>query len=62
MDWETPAMIHMEYMRTGLGKVERYPPDKAAVIVSLDRRLKEHILWEVGGDYEGVEGGRAEGG
>jgi adenosine deaminase len=40
------GMRRMEYMRVVLSEVERYPREKAAVIVSLDRRMGDDDLEE----------------
>lgn len=44
---ETPAMTRMKYVETVLDEVERYPADRAALIVSLDRRMEAKIAGEV---------------
>jgi adenosine deaminase len=41
---ETPAMGRLEYMRAVLEEVEQYPPEAAAVIISLDRKMEEAVV------------------
>ncbi|KAI0327303.1 Metallo-dependent hydrolase [Cubamyces sp. BRFM 1775] len=36
---ETPAMSRRQYVETVLDELEQYPPERAALIVSLDRRM-----------------------
>ncbi|KAH9891156.1 Metallo-dependent hydrolase [Cubamyces lactineus] len=36
---ETPAMSRRQYIETVLDELEQYPPERAALIVSLDRRM-----------------------
>ncbi|KAL1745542.1 hypothetical protein HDZ31DRAFT_63036 [Schizophyllum fasciatum] len=36
------AMTRLAYVEAVLGEVERYPADRAALIVSLDRRMSDH--------------------
>ncbi|OSD05756.1 Metallo-dependent hydrolase [Trametes coccinea BRFM310] len=43
---ETPAMSRMQYIETVLDEVERYPPERAALIVSLDRRMDSRVAAE----------------
>ncbi|KAJ6585677.1 Metallo-dependent hydrolase [Mycena capillaripes] len=43
---ETPAMNKLEYVRTVLEEVERYHKSRAALIVSLDRRMSAEVLRE----------------
>ncbi|KAI9059556.1 Metallo-dependent hydrolase [Trametes sanguinea] len=43
---ETPAMSRMQYIETVLGEVERYPSERAAMIVSLDRRMDSRTAAE----------------
>ena len=43
---ETPAMSRLEYMRAVLEEVERYPPHKAAVIISIDRKMEDAVAGE----------------
>jgi len=43
---ETPAMSRMDYVRTVLAEVERYPRERAALIVSVDRRMEERVAEE----------------
>lgn len=40
---ETPAMSRLEYVQTVLKEVEAYPVGKAAMIVSLDRRMADDV-------------------
>ncbi|TFK47988.1 adenosine deaminase-like protein [Heliocybe sulcata] len=42
----TDSMDRLGYLQAVLGEVERYPPDKAAVIVSVDRRMEEPVVDE----------------
>ncbi|KAJ6602329.1 adenosine deaminase-like protein [Mycena sp. CBHHK59/15] len=42
----TPEMSRLEYVRTVLDEVERYPPARAALIVSLDRRMDAEVMRE----------------
>ncbi|KAJ7704785.1 Metallo-dependent hydrolase [Mycena rosella] len=43
---ETPEMSKMEYVRAVLDEVEKYPQTRAALIVSLDRRMSAEVLHE----------------
>ncbi|PCH33178.1 Metallo-dependent hydrolase [Wolfiporia cocos MD-104 SS10] len=43
---ETSAMSRMKYVETVLDEVERYPADRAALIVSLDRRMSADVAAE----------------
>ncbi|KAI0078533.1 adenosine deaminase-like protein [Panus rudis PR-1116 ss-1] len=43
---ETPAMTRLKYIETVLDEVEKYPADKAALIVSLDRRMSDEVAHE----------------
>ncbi|KAJ3005483.1 hypothetical protein NUW54_g4320 [Trametes sanguinea] len=43
---ETPAMSRMQYIETVLEEVERYPSERAALIVSLDRRMDSRTAAE----------------
>jgi adenosine deaminase len=43
----TPAMTRAAYVETVLGEVERYGAERAALIVSLDRRMGEAVAEEV---------------
>ena len=43
---EAPTMTRRSYVMAVLSEVEQYPPDKAALIVSLDRRMDEQVLGE----------------
>ena len=43
---ETAAMTRLEYMETVLDEVEKYRPDQAAFIVSLDRRMTKEAASE----------------
>ncbi|KAI0825269.1 Metallo-dependent hydrolase [Trametes gibbosa] len=43
---ETPAMTRMRYVETVLDEVERFPPERAALIVSLDRRMDSRTAAE----------------
>lgn len=43
---ETPAMSRMQYVRTVVDEVERYPRDKAALIVSVNRQMDERVAAE----------------
>ncbi|CDO70953.1 hypothetical protein BN946_scf184829.g62 [Trametes cinnabarina] len=43
---ETPAMSRMQYIETVLDEVERYAPERAALIVSLDRRMDSRTAAE----------------
>jgi adenosine deaminase len=40
---ETPEMTRLEYIETVLDEVEKYRPDQAALIVSLDRRMSTEV-------------------
>jgi adenosine deaminase len=39
-------MSRLEYMQTVLDEVETYPANKAAVIVSIDRRMEDVVVGE----------------
>ncbi|KAK7047208.1 hypothetical protein VNI00_006874 [Paramarasmius palmivorus] len=43
---EAAGMTRLEYTQTVLGEIERYPKDKAALILSLDRRMKPEVMKE----------------
>ncbi|CAK5266889.1 unnamed protein product [Mycena citricolor] len=43
---ETAEMSRMQYVCAVLDEVERYPADRAALIVSLDRRMSAEVLGE----------------
>ncbi|KAF7794698.1 hypothetical protein EIP86_005836 [Pleurotus ostreatoroseus] len=43
----TPQMTRMQYLEAVLDEVERYPPERAALIVSLDRRMEAGVAEEV---------------
>ncbi|KAI0666206.1 Metallo-dependent hydrolase [Trametes maxima] len=43
---ETPSMSRMQYIETVLGEVEQYLPERAALIVSLDRRMDRRAATE----------------
>lgn len=43
---ETPAMSRLDYVRSVLDEVERYPKEQAALIVSLDRRMSDDEMKE----------------
>ncbi|KAJ7615922.1 Metallo-dependent hydrolase [Roridomyces roridus] len=43
---ETPEMSRMEYVCAVLDEVERYPKSRAALIVSLDRRMTDEVVSE----------------
>ncbi|EMD41470.1 hypothetical protein CERSUDRAFT_146455 [Gelatoporia subvermispora B] len=43
---ETPAMSRAAYIEAVLAEVERYPPERAALIVSLDRRMSPAVAEE----------------
>ena len=43
---ETPEMTRLEYVETVLDEVEKYRPDQAALIVSLDRRMSKEVADE----------------
>ncbi|KAJ7160329.1 Metallo-dependent hydrolase [Mycena filopes] len=43
---ETQEMSRLEYVRTVLDEVERYPTSQAALIVSLDRRMSVEVVRE----------------
>ncbi|THH31566.1 hypothetical protein EUX98_g2612 [Antrodiella citrinella] len=43
---ETPAMTRLQYIQTVLDEVEQYPPERAALIVSVDRRMTEEVARE----------------
>lgn len=43
---KTAAMTRLEYVETILDEVEKYRPDQAAFIVSLDRRMSEEVAGE----------------
>lgn len=42
----TPAMTRRAYVEAVLAEVERYPPERAALIVSLDRRMSADVAAE----------------
>ncbi|KAJ6620719.1 hypothetical protein B0H10DRAFT_2215708 [Mycena sp. CBHHK59/15] len=42
----TASMTSAEYVETVLAEVERYPRDKAALIVSVNRNMAEHVVEE----------------
>lgn len=44
---ETPAMSRRVYLESVLDEVEKYAPEKAALIVSLDRRMSPEVAEEV---------------
>ncbi|QRV75464.1 AMP deaminase [Ceratobasidium sp. AG-Ba] len=44
---ETPEMTRTEYVQTVLDEVEKYPVDRAAMIVSIDRRMDRAVADEV---------------
>jgi len=43
---KTATMTILEYMETVLDRVEKYRPDQAALIVSLDRRMSKEVAGE----------------
>ncbi|TCD65070.1 hypothetical protein EIP91_003272 [Steccherinum ochraceum] len=43
---ETPAMSRLKYIQTVLDEVEKYPSERCALIVSLDRRMKPEVVEE----------------
>lgn len=43
---ETEAMTREEYLRTVLDEVHKYPKERAALIVSLDRRMSLEVMKE----------------
>lgn len=43
---ESRAMTRMQYVETVLDEVEKYPPEQAALIVSLDRRMSDEVAKE----------------
>ncbi|KAI3611389.1 adenosine deaminase-like protein [Moniliophthora roreri] len=43
---EAVGMTRLEYVQTVLEEIERYPKEKAAFILSLDRRMKPEIMQE----------------
>lgn len=43
---ETPTMSRMRYIESVLDEVEQYPPERAALIVSLDRRMNTRVAAE----------------
>jgi len=43
---ETEEMTREDYLRTVLDEVEKYPRDRAAFIVSLDRRMSMEVMME----------------
>lgn len=43
---ETPSMTRMQYVETVLDEVEKYSKDRAAFIVSLDRRMSDSVARE----------------
>ncbi|KAI0735713.1 Metallo-dependent hydrolase [Earliella scabrosa] len=43
---ETPAMSRRQYIEAVLDEVEQYPPERAALIVSLDRRMDSRAAAE----------------
>jgi adenosine deaminase len=56
---ETAGMSRVDYVRTVLDEVERYPQSRAALIVSLDRRMGSDVLRECVGIACALrEGGR----
>ncbi|PSR82979.1 hypothetical protein PHLCEN_2v5949 [Hermanssonia centrifuga] len=44
---ENASMTRMQYLEAVLSEVERYPADRAALIVSLDRRMNARVAEEV---------------
>lgn len=44
---ETVHMTRRQYMQTVLDQIERYPADRAALIVSLDRRMEAKVAEEI---------------
>ena len=43
---ETPEMSRLKYIETVLDEVEKYPSERAALIVSLDRRMNHDVARE----------------
>lgn len=43
---ETPDMTRLKYIETVLEEVEKYPAERAALIVSVDRRMSEEVAKE----------------
>ncbi|KZT09056.1 Metallo-dependent hydrolase [Laetiporus sulphureus 93-53] len=43
---ETPSMSRLQYLETVLNQVEKYPEHRAALIVSLDRRMSSEVAAE----------------
>lgn len=43
---ETPEMTRRQYIETVLDEVERYPPERAAYIVALDRKMEPRFAAE----------------
>ncbi|TBU58859.1 Metallo-dependent hydrolase [Dichomitus squalens] len=43
---ETPEMTRRKYIETVLDEIERYPPERAAYIVALDRRMESRFAAE----------------
>jgi adenosine deaminase len=39
----TPSLTYRQYLQVVLDEIEVYPPDQAALIVSIDRRMSNHI-------------------
>ncbi|THU92303.1 adenosine deaminase-like protein [Dendrothele bispora CBS 962.96] len=44
---EAVEMTRLDYVQTVLDEVEKYPKDRAALIVSLDRKMKPEVMQEV---------------
>ncbi|KAI0085684.1 Metallo-dependent hydrolase [Irpex rosettiformis] len=44
---ETDHMTRMQYVQTVLDEVERYPPERAALLVSVDRKMKVAVVEEI---------------
>lgn len=43
---ETPVMSRLQYIQTVLDEVEKYPSERAALVVSIDRRMSEEVAKE----------------
>lgn len=46
---ETEHMTRLQYVRTVLDEVEKYPPERAALLVSVDRRMEPSVVEEIVG-------------
>ena len=44
---QTEHMTRMQYVQTVLDEVERYPPERAALLVSIDRKMHVDVVEEI---------------